>query len=268
MGESRFGRRRFLGVTAAAGAVVAGSALLGEPLAAAASGVDYAGLKRALKGSLLRPGDAGYPAAAKPFNAALGVRRPAAIARVAGADDVSTCVRRVRGHGVPLAARGGGHSYAGFSTPDNGVVVDLSALKGITVRSDGTAVVGAGHLGDRGRLPHAESAVVRLGRRGVSRVAGPQQRTLECPLQPGVVDSGGRLGDRFTEQRRTGSRRAGHGGQAEESPPAELEIVHAPDATNRRRPLRHSFVPFRGRGRAGRGSPDCGPAAPGRSTPR
>ena len=144
MGESRFGRRKFLGVTAAAGAVVAGSALLGEPLAAAASGVDYAGLKRALKGSLLRPGDAGYAAAARPFNAALGVRRPAAIARVAGADDVSTCVRRVRGHGVPLAARGGGHSYAGFSTPDNGVVVDLSALKSITVRTDGTAVVGAG----------------------------------------------------------------------------------------------------------------------------
>ena len=48
------------------------------------------------------------------------------------------CAARVR-----LAARGGA-SYAGFSTPDNGVVVDLSALKGITVKSNGTAVVGAG----------------------------------------------------------------------------------------------------------------------------
>ncbi|HEY3261839.1 MAG TPA: FAD-binding oxidoreductase [Pseudonocardiaceae bacterium] len=144
MGQSGFGRRQFLGLTAAAGAAVAGARLLGEPLAAAASGVDYAGLKRALKGPLLRPGDAGYTAAAKPYNAALGVRRPAAIAKVAGADDVRTCVRRVRGHGVPLAARGGGHSYAGYSTPDNGVVVDLSALKTITVKSDATAVIGAG----------------------------------------------------------------------------------------------------------------------------
>ncbi|BFU45430.1 FAD-binding oxidoreductase [Krasilnikovia sp. MM14-A1004] len=144
MGEVRFGRRRFLALTAAAGAAVAGTGLLGEPLAEAATAVDYAGLKRALTGPLLRPGDTGYATAAKPYNSALGVRKPAAIAKVAGADDVRTCVRRVRGHGVPLAARAGGHSYAGFSTPDNGVVVDLSALKGITVTSDGTAVVGAG----------------------------------------------------------------------------------------------------------------------------
>jgi FAD/FMN-containing dehydrogenase len=45
---------------------------------------------------------------------------------------------------VPLAARSGGHSYAGFSTPDRGVVVDLGTLRGITVRDDNTAVVGAG----------------------------------------------------------------------------------------------------------------------------
>src|SRR5689334_9301991 len=144
MGDYRFGRRRFLGLAATAGAVAAGATLLGEPVAAAASGVDYEGLKRALRGPLLRPGDAAYPAAAKPYNAALGVRRPAAIARVATVDDVRTCVQRVRGHGVPLAARGGGHSYAGYSTPNSGVVVDLAALKSITVRSDGTAVVGAG----------------------------------------------------------------------------------------------------------------------------
>jgi len=142
MGDSRFGRRRFLGLAAAAGAAVAGATLVGEP--AAASGVDLPGLKRALRGTLLRPGDAGYPAAATPYNAALGVRRPAAVAKVADVDDVRTCVKRVRGHGVPLAARGGGHSYAGYSTPNGGVVVDLGALRSITVKSDGTAVVGAG----------------------------------------------------------------------------------------------------------------------------
>jgi FAD/FMN-containing dehydrogenase len=134
MGDLMLGRRRFLTLAAAAG----GAMLLKE------APVDYAGLKRALKGTLLRPGDAAYAAAAKPYNIALGVRKPAAIAKVANTDDVRTVVKRVRGHGVPLAARAGGHSYAGFSTPDNGVVVDLAALKGITVKSDGIAVVGAG----------------------------------------------------------------------------------------------------------------------------
>ncbi len=111
---------------------------------AAASGIDYAALRRALTGSLLRPGDAGYAAAARPFNAALGPRRPAAIATVASAADVATCVRRAGGRGVPLAARSGGHSYAGYSTPDGGVVVDLSGLRSVAVGADGTATVGAG----------------------------------------------------------------------------------------------------------------------------
>src|SRR3954469_11899727 len=144
MERSTFGRRTFLTLAGGAGAAAVTGRVAGERLAEAAAGVDYTALKSALKGPLLRPGDAGYATAAKPYNAALGTRKPAAIAKVAGTADVRTCVRGVRGHGVTLAARGGGHSYAGFSTPNNGVVVDLSALKTITVRSDGTAVVGAG----------------------------------------------------------------------------------------------------------------------------
>jgi FAD/FMN-containing dehydrogenase len=144
MEESTSGRRKFLALAAGAGAAMVAGPIAREPVAAAATGVDYAALKRALKGPLLRPGDPGYSTAAKPYNAALGVRKPAAIAKVVNTADVSTCVRRVRGHGVTLAARSGGHSYAGFSTPNNGVVVDVSGLKNITVKSDGTAVVGAG----------------------------------------------------------------------------------------------------------------------------
>jgi FAD/FMN-containing dehydrogenase len=144
MGESAaIGRRGFLALAAVAGAAACAPSIV-RPASAAVSGVDLGALKKALTGPLLRPGDAGYATAAQPFNAALGVRRPAAIAKVANRADVSTCVRRVAGHGVPLAARSGGHSYAGFSTPDHGVVVDLGTLRGITVRGDGTAVVGAG----------------------------------------------------------------------------------------------------------------------------
>jgi len=159
MGSSRFGRRRLLGLAAIAGTVAVAGPLAGGRLADAATGVDYAALKNALRGPLLRPGNSGYSTAAKPFNVALGVRKPAAIAKVANVADVGTCVRRVRGHGVPLAARSGGHSYAGFSTPNNGVVVDVSALKNITVKSNGTAVVGAG-----ARLIDVYSALAAHGR--------------------------------------------------------------------------------------------------------
>jgi FAD/FMN-containing dehydrogenase len=112
-----------------------------------------------LSGSLLRAGDTGYTTAARPFNAALGVRRPAAIAKVASTADVAACVRLAGGRGVPLAARSGGHSYAGYSTPDGGVVVDLAALRSVTVAGDGTAAVGAG-----ARLIDVYSALAAHGR--------------------------------------------------------------------------------------------------------
>jgi FAD/FMN-containing dehydrogenase len=178
MGASKVGRRTVLAAAALTGAAtVAGTATVaasrlgaaaaasGAPAAlsggsaVAAAALDYSALKRALTGHLLRPGDAGYASSAQPFNIALGARRPAAIAHVANAADVATCVKRVRGHGVTLAARSGGHSYAGFSTPDNGVVVDVSALRGITVRADGTAVVGSG-----ARLMDVYAALAANGR--------------------------------------------------------------------------------------------------------
>ncbi len=110
------------------------------------AGVDFAGLRRALNGTVLLPGDAGYSGAAMPYNAALGTRRPVAVIRVADTGDVATCVRSAGGRGLPLAARSGGHSYEGWSTPDRGIVVDLAALRTVEVRPDGTAIVGAGAL--------------------------------------------------------------------------------------------------------------------------
>jgi FAD/FMN-containing dehydrogenase len=143
----RVGRRSFLALGAlGAVATVGGVAACTSPTARPkpATGVDLAGLKKALDGPLILPGDSRYATAAQPFNAALGVRKPAAVAQVANRADIRTCILRVRGHGVPLAARSGGHSYVGYSTPDNGVVVDVSAMNAITVQADGTAVVGAG----------------------------------------------------------------------------------------------------------------------------
>jgi FAD/FMN-containing dehydrogenase len=122
-------------------------------------GSTWTALDQKLTGVLLRPGDQGYATAAKPYNAALGVRRPAAIARVAGRRDVTACVREAAARALPIAARSGGHSYAGYSTPNGGLVVDVSALRSITVKADGTAVVGAG-----ARLIDVYAALAAQGR--------------------------------------------------------------------------------------------------------
>ncbi len=149
MGEHVISRRRLLaGVVAAGSGLLAGSAGVRRAprahAARAATDVDLDGLQRALTGRLLRPGDGGYAGAARPWNLALPARSPLAIAQVADRDDVVACVQRAGGRGAPLAARSGGHSYAGYSTPDGGVVVDVSALDGVSVRDDGTADIGAG----------------------------------------------------------------------------------------------------------------------------
>jgi hypothetical protein len=157
-----FSRRRFLTTTTAAGvAVVGGIAGLNvrTNAARAADPIDLDGLKSALTGQLLRPGDSAFGPAAQPWNLALPARTPAAVALVANRADVIACVQRAGGRGVPLAARSGGHNYAGYSTPDGGVIVDVSALNTVTVNDDGTAVVGAGT-----RLIDLYSALAARGR--------------------------------------------------------------------------------------------------------
>ncbi|GAA3599870.1 FAD-binding oxidoreductase [Kineosporia mesophila] len=154
-GRPTLGRRGFLALAGAGGA-----GLLTARRALAAGGdLDWAGLRRALDGPLLRPGDTGYAQASLPFNAALGRRTPAAIAQVTGRTDIKRCVQRAAGHGIPVAARSGGHSYAGYSTPDGGLVVDVSGMKRITVKDDGTVQVGAG-----ARLSQVYAALAARGR--------------------------------------------------------------------------------------------------------
>src|SRR5258708_32549576 len=60
-------------------------------------------------------------------------RRPAIIARCIGAADVIVCVRFAREHDVLVSVRGGGHSVAGESVCDGGLMIDLSGMKGIRV---------------------------------------------------------------------------------------------------------------------------------------
>jgi FAD/FMN-containing dehydrogenase len=70
-----------------------------------------------LRGQLISPADAEYDTARKVFNAMID-RRPALIARCAGAADVISCVRFARDHDLPVSIRGGGHSVAGTAVCD------------------------------------------------------------------------------------------------------------------------------------------------------
>jgi FAD/FMN-containing dehydrogenase len=91
-----------------------------------------AGLRADLRGPVIAPGDAEYDEARKVWNGMID-RRPAMIARVAGAADVITCVRFARDHDVVLAVRGGAHNVPGNAVCDGGLVVDFSAMKAIRV---------------------------------------------------------------------------------------------------------------------------------------
>jgi FAD/FMN-containing dehydrogenase len=86
----------------------------------------------AMRGQVLRPGDEGYEEARPIWNGAHD-RRPALIARCAGVADVLRAVELARSEHLLVAVRGGGHSIPGFSTCDDGLVIDLSGMQAVHV---------------------------------------------------------------------------------------------------------------------------------------
>lgn len=89
-------------------------------------------LRSAVRGSVLLPGDADYDPARRVYNGMID-RCPSLIIRCAGVGDVLTAVRLARERRCPPAVRGGGHSAAGFGVCDDGLMIDLSGMKGIHV---------------------------------------------------------------------------------------------------------------------------------------
>jgi FAD/FMN-containing dehydrogenase len=85
-----------------------------------------------LQGELLTPSDPGYDTARTVFNAAID-RRPAAIAKCATPDDVVQAVNLAREHQLLVSVRCAGHNVAGFAVCDDGIVIDLSPMKDISV---------------------------------------------------------------------------------------------------------------------------------------
>ena len=102
-----------------------------------------AGLRARFRGALVQPGEEGYEEARRVWNGAID-RRPRLIARCAGADDVVEAVRFAREHDLVVSVRGGGHSVAGLSVCDDGLMIDLSLMKAIRVDPAARTVKAAG----------------------------------------------------------------------------------------------------------------------------
>jgi FAD/FMN-containing dehydrogenase len=91
------------------------------------------------RGELIQPGDPCYDSVRSVFNAAID-RRPALIVRCSSPDDVARAVLFARDQKLPLAVRGTGHNVAGFAVCDDGLVIDLSPMKGIAVNASARTV--------------------------------------------------------------------------------------------------------------------------------
>src|SRR5690242_1671713 len=89
-------------------------------------------LRASVRGPVIGLHDEGYDTARKVWNGMVD-KHPALIVRCAGGADVISAVRFARSQGLLVAVRGGGHSFPGLSICDGGLVIDLSAMKGIWV---------------------------------------------------------------------------------------------------------------------------------------
>jgi FAD/FMN-containing dehydrogenase len=97
-------------------------------------------LRQAIRGEVVTPGDPGYDAARSIWNGMID-RRPRLIIRCSGVGDVVSAIQFARSQDVEVAVRGGGHSLPGFSTVDDGLVIDLRAMNGIQIDPDARRVV-------------------------------------------------------------------------------------------------------------------------------
>jgi FAD/FMN-containing dehydrogenase len=102
-------------------------------------------LREAVRGEVLARGDDGFEEACTIWNGMFDDREPALVVRCRGAADAIAAVGFARSNDLDIAVRGGGHSVAGFSSCDDGIVIDLSALRTVHVDPAGCrALVGAG----------------------------------------------------------------------------------------------------------------------------
>jgi FAD/FMN-containing dehydrogenase len=93
-------------------------------------------LRSAIKGRVIAPGDPEFDEARAVFYGGLD-RRPAVIIKAANADDVSQAVSLAKESGLELAVRSGGHSVAGYSATEGGILLNLSDMRAMQIDVEG-----------------------------------------------------------------------------------------------------------------------------------
>lgn len=167
--------------------------------------LSFPALRDHIEGEVIGPSDAGYDDARAVY---YGIdRRPAVIVRPANADEVAYVISVARDTGSELAVRSGGHSLAGHSVTDGGIVLDLSLMKGLEIAPDeGTAWAEAGltagelteALGEHGlAVGFGDSGTVGIGGitlgGGVGFLARKHGLTIDSLLAAEVVTADGRV---------------------------------------------------------------------------
>src|SRR5215510_1589445 len=131
------------------------------------------GFAALIAGRMIRPGDPDYDGARRIWNA--NVRKyPGLIVRCAGTADVIHAVKFARANDLLVAVRGGGHNVAGRALCDDGLVIDLSQMRGVLVDAAARTVrvQGGAMLGDLDRETHLHGLAVPVGVVSKTGVAG------------------------------------------------------------------------------------------------
>src|SRR5580693_5419606 len=130
-------------------------------------------LRESLRGTVIERGDAEYEEARALYNGMID-KRPLLIARCVDVADVMAAVNFGRDNGLRIAIRGGGHNGPGLASVDDGLVIDLSAIKGVRIDPVArTARVGAGCTqGDVDHATHAFGLAVPAGIISTTGIAG------------------------------------------------------------------------------------------------
>jgi FAD/FMN-containing dehydrogenase len=126
-----------------------------------------------VRGGVFTPSDPRYVQVRRPFNA-MHADRPALVAHCTGAADVAAAVDFAREHGIEITVRGGGHSIAGLSSAEGGLLIDLSAMRAVEVDPEArlARVQGGATLGDVDHETQAHGLATPLGGVSETGVAG------------------------------------------------------------------------------------------------
>ena len=129
--------------------------------------------KAAMRGQLFQPGNDGYEEARRVYNGMID-KHPALIARCADVADVIAAVNFARTNNLLLAIRGGGHNGPGLGTCNDGLVIDLSQMKGVRVDPNARTarVEGGCTLGDVDHATHAFGLATPFGIMSTTGVGG------------------------------------------------------------------------------------------------